>query len=149
MQQAALVPELLVQDIQHSRAFYTQTLGFQIAYERPAQGFCYLTLGAAQLMIEQITDGARSFVNGEITRPFGRGMNLQIMVPDLAPILTKVSPAQIFHPLEDAWYETNQGFAGQRQVVISDPDGYLLRLAQDLGTQSTPPQGAIIQRATV
>ena len=146
MQQAALVPELLVQDIKESRAFYTDTLGFQIAYERPAQGFCYLTLGAAQLMIEQITDGPRSFVNGEITRPFGRGMNLQIMVPDLAAILAKLSPAHIFHPQEEAWYETNQGFAGQRQVVITDPDGYLLRLAQDLGTTKTPPADAILQR---
>lgn len=146
MQQAALVPELLVQDIQKSRAFYTMTLGFQIAYERPAQGFCYLTLGAAQLMIEQLTEGPRSFVNGEITRPFGRGMNLQIMVPDIAPIVTDLSPAHIFHPVEDAWYETDQGFAGQRQVVITDPDGYLLRFAQDLGTTKTPPAGAIIQR---
>jgi catechol 2,3-dioxygenase-like lactoylglutathione lyase family enzyme len=56
----ALVPELAVSDWQTSRAFYCHLVGFEIAYERPEEGFSFLTLGEAQLMIDQIGIGGPS-----------------------------------------------------------------------------------------
>lgn len=44
----ALVPELGVSDWRRSRAFYCDLVGFEVAYERPEEGFSDLTLGKAQ-----------------------------------------------------------------------------------------------------
>ena len=46
----ALVPELAVSDWRRSRDFYCRVLGFQALYERPEEGFSYLTLGSAELI---------------------------------------------------------------------------------------------------
>lgn len=48
---AALVPELLVNDLTASLAFWCGPLGFRIAYDRPAAGFAYLEREGAQLML--------------------------------------------------------------------------------------------------
>ena len=54
----ALVPELSVSNWSASRTFYCGILGFDVVYERPEEGFSYLALGAAELMIDQIGMGA-------------------------------------------------------------------------------------------
>lgn len=61
----ALVPEFAVSDWQKSKAFYCGILGFDCLYERPEEGFCYLRLGQAELMIDQIGQG-RSFDGGHL-----------------------------------------------------------------------------------
>lgn len=38
----ALIPELYVTDLQRSLVFYTQLLGFKVAYDRPEEGFAFL-----------------------------------------------------------------------------------------------------------
>jgi catechol 2,3-dioxygenase-like lactoylglutathione lyase family enzyme len=134
----ALVPELAVSDWRRSRGFYCDLLGFEVAYDRPDEGFSYLTLGPVSLMIDQINLG-RTFDGGHApdAYPFGRGLNLQIMVPDVAPMLARLSAAgwPLFLPLEDRWYRRDQTELGNRQFVVADPDGYLLRFAMDLGTR--------------
>jgi catechol 2,3-dioxygenase-like lactoylglutathione lyase family enzyme len=87
----ALVPELAVSDWRRSRTFYCDVIGFQVAYERPEEGLSFLTLGDAQLMIDQIGIG-RTFdiKDAPLARPFGRGLNLQILVPQVAPILKQL-----------------------------------------------------------
>ena len=104
---AALVPELEVSDWQASRRFYCDVLGFWSLYDRPEEGFSYLTLGDAALMIDQIGTG-RTFDGGHApdSHPFGKGVNLQIAVPDVAGLLAGVIRAglPLFLPLEDRWY---------------------------------------------
>ncbi len=70
----ALVPEFAVSDWQASKEFYCNILGFSCDYERPEEGFCYLSLDGAELMIDQIGTG-RTFADGHLPRsyPFGRG----------------------------------------------------------------------------
>ncbi len=77
----ALVPEFAVSDWQASKEFYCNILGFSCDYERPEEGFCYLSLDGAELMIDQIGTG-RTFADGHLPRsyPFGRGLNVQIRV---------------------------------------------------------------------
>lgn len=131
-----LVPELEVTDAAASLAFYTQMLGFQIVYQRPEEGFAYLRLGTANLMLDQY-DLGRSFDAGDtpMRRPFGRGLNLQIRVPDIAPLLATLAAHGIaLHlPPEDRWYRRDNLETGNRQFIVADPDGYLLRFYQDLG----------------
>ncbi|MGV2127603.1 bleomycin resistance protein [Agrobacterium vitis] len=132
----ALVPEFAVTDWHESRDFYTRLLGFSVRYERPEEGFSYLELGGAQLMIDQIGLG-RTFEidDAPLTRPFGRGLNVQIRVDNVQTILDRLEAATIalYVPLEDKWYRTGNMEGGNRQFVVADPDGYLLRFYQDLG----------------
>ena len=132
----ALVPELAVSDWQKSRAFYCDLIGFHVVYERPEEGFAYLALGDAQLMIDQI-GATRTFVSGNasLEPPFGRGMNLQLAVPSLQPILFRLERALIGLVLEpeEKWYRRGTVEVGNRQFIVADPDGYLIRPFESLG----------------
>ena len=52
-----LVPELVVTDYEASRRFWCDLVGFSLRYERPEEGFGYLVLGNAHLMLDQIDQG--------------------------------------------------------------------------------------------
>ncbi len=82
----ALVPEFAVSDWQASKELYCNILGFSCDYERPEEGFCYLSLDGAELMIDQIGTG-RTFEDGHLPQsyPFGKGLNVQIRVPQPTP----------------------------------------------------------------
>jgi catechol 2,3-dioxygenase-like lactoylglutathione lyase family enzyme len=140
---AKLVPELLVSDHAVSRDFYVRVLGFQVRYERPAEKFCYLDLGGAELMIEQETD---FWATAPREKPYGRGINLQIEVDAIDPILTRLWEAGIalFRPVEEAWYRSGDAYSGNRQFLVQDPDGYLLRIFEDLGERTAPSSGRIV-----
>ncbi len=135
----ALVPELAVSDWHKSRTFYCDLIGFHVVYERPEEGFTYLALGDAQLMIDQVGAGRTFSHEGATTSfPFGRGMNLQLAVPSLEPILQRLELAGItlFLPLEEKWYRKGETEVGNRQFVVADPDGYLIRPFESLGERA-------------
>lgn len=125
----ALVPELSVTDISTSRHFYSQLIGFSVLYERAEEGFAYLGLGSAELMLDQLGTG-RDWTTAPLEPPFGRGVNFQIEVAALSPVLDRLAAAGIkpFVPLETKTYRTASGQVTQRQFCVTDPDGYLLRL---------------------
>jgi catechol 2,3-dioxygenase-like lactoylglutathione lyase family enzyme len=131
-----LVPELVVTDLARSLSFYLGVLGFGVAYERPERRFAYLEREGAELMLQQPV--GRSFVNGALAPPYGRGINLQIEVSDIAALVASVHAAAVplFLDLEDRCYRKGEIEVGNRQFVIADPDGYLLRFFQDLGVRS-------------
>jgi uncharacterized glyoxalase superfamily protein PhnB len=62
-------------------------------------------------------------------------MNLQIHVPDVDHLHAQAlrSGAAIEIPLEELWYRQGHEEAGNRQFVVIDPDGYLLRFFSSLG----------------
>ena len=60
-----LVPELAVSDFAISKQFYCEILGFNCIYERIEDGFAYLKLGKAEIMIDQIGMG-RTFDDGHL-----------------------------------------------------------------------------------
>jgi catechol 2,3-dioxygenase-like lactoylglutathione lyase family enzyme len=132
-----IVPELYCSDFPRSLQFYTEVLGFRVRYTRPAERFAYLDLEGAELMLEQTVDPARTLVAGELAYPFGRGMNLEIGVDDVDAIYARAQAAGtiIFLPLEERWYRRDAAEVGNRKFVAMDPDGYLLRFAQDLGVR--------------
>lgn len=92
----------------------------------------------AQLMIEQMNQpGGRSWLAAETLTPFGRGINLQIFTKNINALYKRVqnSDAKIFMEIEEKWYRMHEGYGGNRQFIVLDPDGYLLRFAEDLGTR--------------
>lgn len=134
----SLVPELLVTSIARSIEFWCGLCGFQIAYERPEERFAYVTRGNAHVMLEQRGVG-RNWVADELERPFGRGINFQIGVPDLDPILCALDDASwpLFMPPESKWYRVSDSKeAGVRQFLVTDPDGYLVRFQTSLGRRT-------------
>ena len=132
----SLVPELAVIDYHQSLRFYVDVLGFKIEYQRPEEGFAYLSLGESQIMIDQI-GLTRTWKTGEFEHPLGRGINLQIEVPEIEPMLTSLrsSGTMLFMEPEEKWYRKNETEVGNRQFLVQDPDGYLLRFFEDLGTR--------------
>jgi catechol 2,3-dioxygenase-like lactoylglutathione lyase family enzyme len=133
---ARLVPELICADVECSLRFYTEVLGFTLVYARPEERFAYLDREGAQLMLEQPT--ARAFHAAELVRPYGRGINLQIEVADVDALRARVLAAgsPLFLDMEEKWYRRGETRVGNRQFIVQDPDGYLLRFFQDLGARN-------------
>jgi catechol 2,3-dioxygenase-like lactoylglutathione lyase family enzyme len=134
---AALVPELDVSDLDRSLSFYVEALGFQVRYRRDEERFAYLKREGAELMLEEAAGPGRRFRTAPLEPPFGRGVNFQIRVDDAAALLVDALAAgvQIVLDLEDRWYRRDHDEVGNRQFVVADPDGYLLRFFEDLGSR--------------
>ena len=129
-----LVPELSVTDYEASRHFWRNLVGFSLRYERPEEGFGYLVLGNAHLMLDQINQG-RTWATGSLERPLGRGINFEVQVENLDTVLQRIMSAgwPIFVEPEEKWYRAGDIEIGVRQFLVQDPDGYLLRLQQEIG----------------
>jgi len=127
-----LVPEISVTDIEESLRFYTEILGFKVEYSRPEDRFAFLSLQGSQLMVEEIN---HNWDTGELERPYGRGVNLQIEVDSVEELLRSLGEHgyPLFRPLKESWYRGDDVVYGQKEFLVQDPDGYLLRFAQDLG----------------
>lgn len=131
----ALVPELLVADVARSLHFWTEVCGFQIQYQRAEEGFAYLARGSAHVMLEQHEVG-RNWVTGPLERPLGRGINFQISVPQLQPLLDALRAEQwpLFMEPEATWYRVSETEeTGVEQFLVADPDGYLIRFQRSTG----------------
>jgi catechol 2,3-dioxygenase-like lactoylglutathione lyase family enzyme len=128
-----LIPELIVSDIKKSLEFYTKILGFKIEYQREEDKFAFLSLDGAQLMLEENLDSAWN--TGKLEKPFGKGINLQIEVKDVQSLIDSLDknkhPLKI--PLKENWYRKGKVFLGNKEFLVMDPDGYLLRFSQDIG----------------
>jgi catechol 2,3-dioxygenase-like lactoylglutathione lyase family enzyme len=137
-QSPAIVPEFDVSDLDLSLAAYIEILGFQVRFLRPEERFAYLVREGAHLMLEEFAGPGRRFHSAPLEPPFGRGMNLQIEVSDVDALYSTVeaSGLRILIPLEERWYRQERTEAGNRQFVVADPDGYLLRFFTDLGRRS-------------
>lgn len=125
-----MVPELTVTDFTASWYFYVDVIGFDVMIRRQDPDFAYLNLGEAQLMIEQYQiDGWNT---GALVKPLGRGINLQIEVEDIEPLYNRVKNRCIplYRELCDHHYSADETEYCQREFLVQDPDGYLLRFSQ-------------------
>jgi catechol 2,3-dioxygenase-like lactoylglutathione lyase family enzyme len=134
----ALVPELDVADLAASLGIYKNVFGFEILFERKEEAFAYLAIGNAHLMLQQADGPGRRFRTARLERPYGRGLNLQIAVADVRGIHANVRKTDLLIAveLEERWYKQAGIERGNRQFVVADLDGYLLRFYHDLGTRS-------------
>ena len=138
---ATLVPELYVSTLGRSLHFYVDLLGFAVEYARPEDGFASLALGSARIMLEETRSleaaTAAELVRGEfrtaeLRQPFGRGINLELRVSDVAEISQRLSTAG--YPVLLDTYEKSYRVGSEtltvRQLLVADPDGYLIRPSQ-------------------
>ena len=116
-------------NIKDTLDFYVETLRFDIKYGRLEDGFAYLDKESAQIMVEEIDQSNRIWITGLLEKPYGRGINFQIEIADVDALYQKL--VDINHPLfmeiEEKWYRTGNVMGGNKQFLVQDPDGYLLR----------------------
>jgi catechol 2,3-dioxygenase-like lactoylglutathione lyase family enzyme len=129
---ARLAPELMVSDLAASRRFWEDLLGFAEAYGRPGEGFTYLERHeGAQVMLSRINPAWRT---GELTQPFGRGVMLQIEVKSLDGIVARLRKASwpLLREPADVWRQWGAVQGGRREILLQDPDGYLVMVASPI-----------------
>ncbi len=143
MEMNSLVPELYCSDIAKSLDFYCNVLGFSIVYDRPEAKFAFIQRENVQLMIEELTENDRKWLSGPLEKPFGRGINLQITTSAIDELYEalRTHGGPFFMDIEEKWYRRASDTVGNRQFVIQDPDGYLLRFSQTIGTQPLDYEG--------
>lgn len=122
-----LIPELTVKDILQSKEFYLDTLGFQLEYERTEDQFAFVSLNGAQIMLEQYNG---HWTTGELEYPFGRGINFEIEVGNIDVLYQKVKQSNT--PLFKELMTNSYSACRQKEFLIQDPNGYLLRFSQSL-----------------
>jgi catechol 2,3-dioxygenase-like lactoylglutathione lyase family enzyme len=135
-----LVPELSVRDLDTSLHFYRDVVGFEVLFERPENRFAYMTFHGSELMIEE--DRPRVGISAlwiiePLDYPRGRGLNISIDCPDADALGSRLmgNGIDLRKPIEENWYRENQILHGERNFLVQDPDGYLLRFTQRLGTR--------------
>lgn len=121
----SLIPELSVSNINQSKEFYLN-LGFTIKYERPENKFCFLELEENQIMIEQINE---NWSVGTLEYPYGRGINISMTIKDIDKMYNdlKIKKVKFFQDLETHAYRVESEISYDKEFLIQDPDGYLLR----------------------
>ena len=125
-----VVPELLCSDINNTKAFYTDVLGFKVKYQRPEDRFVYFTRDGVDVMCEEIMAPGRRWITGEMEQPYGRGINLQWQVDDVTALYQRIEstyPEVIYMKLEVCEYKCGAETVRQTQFIVKDPDGYLFR----------------------
>lgn len=130
------IPELSVTNLSKSIKFY-KTCGFEIEYERPEDKFAFLSLNEIQFMLQEISDDDKWEV-GQLEYPFGRGINFQLEVDNVDIIYNSLREHnyQIVFEIEENWYREDDKLLGCKEFLVQDPDGYLLRFQNDLGTKN-------------
>ncbi len=124
-----LIPELTVTNIEKSRIFY-ENLGFKIMYERKEDKFIFLELNQNQIMIQEDND---VWETGPLEYPFGRGINISMEVKDVERIkqnLLKIN-YPLFQDIKESIYRVNEKEYIDKEFLVQDPDGYLLRFTQE------------------
>lgn len=138
MKYNTLIPELSVSNFEKSLEFYTKVLDFTIEYKREEEGFAFLSLGKCQIMIDAMNKG-RTWRTGNFGYPLGRGINFQIEVDKINPLLInlKRNKIKLFSQPEEKWYRKGKEYVGNKQFLVQDPDGYLLRFFEDIGVKKS------------
>ena len=126
MEFKSLIPELTVTDIERTKAFYVGILQFKIEYERTENKFVFLSLEKNQMMFEQ-ENGNWSV--GVLEYPYGRGINFEMTVSNVDGIYARVLDAGIkpFREMKVSHYINGDEYIVQKEFLVQDPDGYLLR----------------------
>lgn len=138
----SLTPELSCSNIKVSLSFYLETLGFKIQYQREEEGFAMIERQGSRIMLDEVrpntgTETKRIWISAPMELPFGREINLEIKTSKVDQLYDrcKQTGANIFLSIEEKWYRTNNSEIGNRQFIVLDPDGYMLRFVQELGEQ--------------
>ena len=126
-----LIPERSVSNIKKSTEFYIEVLGFKKEYERQADKFVFLSYFGSQIMLEEINN---HWSVGKLERPFGRGINFQIETNEIEKISKrlKTNNIEIYKDIFESRYTADSVTYVEKELLVQDPDGYLLRFQQTI-----------------
>ena len=129
-----LIPELSVSNLNESLKFYVNSIGFKIEYQRPENKFVFISYQGTQFMLQELEENEKWSI-GELKHPYGNGVNFQIEVSNVEKIYDalKTSGYKITFDIEENWYRQDNKLLGNKEFLVQDPDGYLLRFSEDLG----------------
>lgn len=125
-----MVPELSVSNINISKKFYIDMLGFKVEYEREEDRFAFISLDGVQLMLDEGING--SWSTGITGYPFGRGINFQFFVDDIEKLTSNLreNNIKLFKEPFISEYRINSERKVFKEILLQDPDGYLLRFSE-------------------
>jgi catechol 2,3-dioxygenase-like lactoylglutathione lyase family enzyme len=133
-----ILPELYVSSFDKTVNFYINILGFKLEYQRDNPKFAFLSYQRSQLMFQELKPGEKD--EEKLEFPFGRGINFQIETDDIQKVIEALGKNN--YPLKrgskESWYKENKTLHGCREILVMDPDGYILRFSQDIGTKVVP-----------
>ena len=75
---------------------------------------------------------------GLLEYPYGRGINFQIVVPDIEAVERALGAIEhpLRSPVKENWRQISEStLVGSRELQVLDPDGYYLRFSQEIGTK--------------
>ena len=81
----SLVPELWCSNFEESLRFYTDILGFAVVQRRGEDHHAYLSLQGSQLMLASWEQDG-TWEPAPLEKPYGRGINFQILVENAREI---------------------------------------------------------------
>lgn len=131
-----ILAEFLVTDFVKSFNFYVDIIGFKVEYKRDNPKFAFLSYNGSQIMIQKLKPGEKE--EEKLEHPFGRGVNFQIETKSVQKIIDSL--VRCNYPLKrgikDSWYKAGEKSYGCREILVMDPDGYLLRFSEELGEKT-------------
>lgn len=132
-----ILAEFYVTDFSQSLNFYVNTIGFKIEYQRQKPNFAFLSYNSSQIMIQELAPGEKEIEKLEY--PFGRGINFQIDTQNVQNIIDSLDKNNypLKRGIKDSWYQAGDKSYGCREILVQDPDGYLLRFSEAIGEKST------------
>ena len=71
-------------------------------------------------------------------KPYGRGVMFQIYVSSIDAIIDRLKDLRvpIYAGPREVWRRYGDREGGKQEVIVLDPNGYLIMLAEDLGEQA-------------
>ena len=132
----SLLPELYISDFDKSVHFYRDMLDFKVEYTRDDPKFAFLSYGKSQLMLQELRPGEQE--TEKLEYPFGNGINFQIETTSVQNIIDSLekNAYPLKRGMKDSWYKGKRVSYGCREILVQDPDGYLLRFSEELGERS-------------
>jgi uncharacterized glyoxalase superfamily protein PhnB len=131
---ASVTPNLIVQDIDRSAAFYRDVLGFSVKQTVPDSApfvFVWLERDGVPVFLNDRKAAEHDYpAAGQ--RPAGGTATMFFIVQAVDAFHAVVAPhATVIMPLKTQFY-------GMREFAIEDPDGHILTFAERVGEDEPP-----------
>lgn len=90
-----------------------------------------MSLGEAQLMLDEANG---HWTAGELKYPFGNGVNFQIEIKGIGDFVQNIKEQGVvlFRDIFKSTYRCGKECYVEKEVLVQDPDGYLLRFSETL-----------------
>ncbi|WP_306114488.1 MULTISPECIES: VOC family protein [unclassified Roseovarius] len=139
-QLGTVVAELWCHDFHESLAFYTDKVGFSVGQHKEGSTHAYLVFGQSQIMISHF-DYHGTWETGPYEKPLGRGINFSFFVDDVQSLHDRLVSKGVkpFVETYTIWYWRPDCMENYMEFAILDPDGYMLRFSERIGSRPHEP----------